>query len=300
MRQEPGVDYERDGDVLRFPRRLARDRVSGWRWLLGAFGIGTYRQDDSVDVRYERDGQPRLAERLRDRARGRVTARWRGASGCARRRSEYRDGDGSVLVLRGALTPATRAALRADRAAARTCAPAASREDAWQRAFEFLFERLAVSWTIAGTPPLTRQRELLGAAARRLAAPSARGCASACASTAPSTSRMCPRRERRRPRRRAPARRARSMRRTKIVATIGPASREPEVLARLVEAGMDVARLNYSHGILEEHAETAERVRAGGEPRRAPGRDPPGPARAEAADRRAARRARRARARRHA
>ena len=52
------------------------------------------------------------------------------------------------------------------------------------------------------------------------------------------------------------------MRRTKIVATIGPASREPEVLARLVEAGMDVARLNYSHGSLDEHAETAARVRA--------------------------------------
>ena len=52
------------------------------------------------------------------------------------------------------------------------------------------------------------------------------------------------------------------MRRTKIVATIGPASREPEVLARLVEAGMDVARLNYSHGNLDEHAETAARVRA--------------------------------------
>ena len=52
------------------------------------------------------------------------------------------------------------------------------------------------------------------------------------------------------------------MRRTKIVATIGPASREPEVLARLVDAGMDVARLNYSHGTLDEHAETAERVRA--------------------------------------
>ena len=52
------------------------------------------------------------------------------------------------------------------------------------------------------------------------------------------------------------------MRRTKIVATIGPASREPEVLARMVEAGMDVARLNYSHGSLDEHAETAARVRA--------------------------------------
>ena len=64
VHQEPGVDYERDGNVLRFPRRLARDRVSGWRWLLGAFGIGTYRQDDSVDVRYERDGRPRLVEAL--------------------------------------------------------------------------------------------------------------------------------------------------------------------------------------------------------------------------------------------
>src|SRR5690348_14334046 len=52
------------------------------------------------------------------------------------------------------------------------------------------------------------------------------------------------------------------MRRTKIVATIGPACREPEVLVRLVEAGMDVARLNFSHGTHEEHFETAERVRA--------------------------------------
>jgi pyruvate kinase len=51
------------------------------------------------------------------------------------------------------------------------------------------------------------------------------------------------------------------MRRTKIVATIGPASREIETLLRMVEAGMDVARLNYSHGTLDEHAETARRVR---------------------------------------
>jgi pyruvate kinase len=51
------------------------------------------------------------------------------------------------------------------------------------------------------------------------------------------------------------------MRRTKIVATIGPASREPETLVRMVAAGLDVARLNYSHGTLEEHAETVRRVR---------------------------------------
>src|SRR4051812_7831973 len=53
----------------------------------------------------------------------------------------------------------------------------------------------------------------------------------------------------------------RSVRRTKIVATIGPASRDNETLARMVEAGMDVARLNFSHGTPEQHAETCQRVR---------------------------------------
>ena len=52
------------------------------------------------------------------------------------------------------------------------------------------------------------------------------------------------------------------MRRTKIVATIGPTSRDPETLVRMVEAGMDVARLNFSHGTLEMHEENARRVRA--------------------------------------
>nr|MBA3840139.1 pyruvate kinase [Thermoleophilaceae bacterium] len=55
------------------------------------------------------------------------------------------------------------------------------------------------------------------------------------------------------------------MRRTKIVATIGPASREPEVLRQLVRVGMDVARLNFSHGNHEQHAETTERIRAAAE-----------------------------------
>ena len=78
------------------------------------------------------------------------------------------------------------------------------------------------------------------------------------------------------------------MRRTKIVATIGPASRDPEVLVRMVEAGMDVARLNFSHGNAEEHAETAQRVRdAAGRAGRQVAilQDLPGP---EAAHRRAA------------
>ncbi len=50
-------------------------------------------------------------------------------------------------------------------------------------------------------------------------------------------------------------------RRTKIVATIGPASAAPESLARLVVAGMDAARLNFSHGTHEDHAERARLVR---------------------------------------
>jgi pyruvate kinase len=51
------------------------------------------------------------------------------------------------------------------------------------------------------------------------------------------------------------------MRRTKIVATIGPASDDPETLARMVEAGLDVARLNFAHGTFEQMAATAARVR---------------------------------------
>ena len=51
------------------------------------------------------------------------------------------------------------------------------------------------------------------------------------------------------------------MRRTKIVATIGPACRDPETLARMVEAGLDVARLNFSHGTREEHADNVRLVR---------------------------------------
>jgi pyruvate kinase len=51
-------------------------------------------------------------------------------------------------------------------------------------------------------------------------------------------------------------------RRTKIVATIGPASCTPEVLKQLVESGMDGARLNLSHGTHDEHRERARLVRA--------------------------------------
>ncbi|MDR3639363.1 MAG: pyruvate kinase [Isosphaeraceae bacterium] len=49
---------------------------------------------------------------------------------------------------------------------------------------------------------------------------------------------------------------------TKIVATVGPASRDPAVLKALIEAGVDVFRLNFSHGTHEEHAETLQAIRA--------------------------------------
>jgi len=53
----------------------------------------------------------------------------------------------------------------------------------------------------------------------------------------------------------------RAWRRTKIVATIGPATRKPEVLRELIEAGVDVLRLNFSHGSADEHAATVSLVR---------------------------------------
>ncbi|SDR93395.1 pyruvate kinase [Halopseudomonas xinjiangensis] len=52
-----------------------------------------------------------------------------------------------------------------------------------------------------------------------------------------------------------------TLRRTKIVATLGPASTSPECIAALIDAGMDVARMNFSHGTPDEHRERARLVR---------------------------------------
>ena len=76
--------------------------------------------------------------------------------GVAAPATEYLSPSGDLLVLRGALSVATR------REYAAAGAAAASREDAWQRAAEFLFERLGLRWEIAGAEPLTGQKELLG------------------------------------------------------------------------------------------------------------------------------------------
>jgi hypothetical protein len=64
VRQHPAVDFQIDGRTLIFERPLRKDRVSGWRWFLGAWGVGTYRQDDTIDISYEIDGDTRLAHAL--------------------------------------------------------------------------------------------------------------------------------------------------------------------------------------------------------------------------------------------
>jgi hypothetical protein len=70
--------------------------------------------------------------------------------------SDYADADGNVLTLRDSLSGGTlRQLQRLD------AKPAATADDRWQRRVEFLFERLAVRWEIAGLP-LDSQKELLG------------------------------------------------------------------------------------------------------------------------------------------
>jgi hypothetical protein len=83
---------------------------------------------------------------------------------------DYRDAEGNVLTLRGSLSAGSRRRY-AEALAGRDAAPGASREDAWQRAAELLFERLAVRWVIAGVP-VERQDELL--ARLRIASPQER------------------------------------------------------------------------------------------------------------------------------
>jgi hypothetical protein len=78
--------------------------------------------------------------------------------------SNYTDPQGNVLTLRGSLTPAARReysqTLAGGGGETGAVRAAATQEDAWQRAVELLFERLAARWVIAGAP-IDRQRELL-------------------------------------------------------------------------------------------------------------------------------------------
>ncbi len=64
--QREGDDYRLVGRELHFARQLKQEgKLGAWRWFLGAWGIGTYREHDSVDVQYELDGRPMVAEGLR-------------------------------------------------------------------------------------------------------------------------------------------------------------------------------------------------------------------------------------------
>lgn len=84
-------------------------------------------------------------------------SRRRGVESLSAPPSEYRDAEGNVLLLRGSLSPAARR-----RYGEVMAGSPLSREDAWQRGVEFLFEQLAVRWQIAGTDPIERPKELLG------------------------------------------------------------------------------------------------------------------------------------------
>jgi hypothetical protein len=63
--QREGADYEVGDGVLLFDRPLAQEgRLGAWRWFLGAWGIGTYRKNDTIDVRYDAGGRPMVAHAL--------------------------------------------------------------------------------------------------------------------------------------------------------------------------------------------------------------------------------------------
>lgn len=66
IQQKEGTDYRVDGRTLVFDRELKSEGQLGfWRWLSMSVGIaGTYRQNDSVDVAYQRGGKPVVASRL--------------------------------------------------------------------------------------------------------------------------------------------------------------------------------------------------------------------------------------------
>ena len=66
VRQELGTDFRVVDRELVFDRELVTRRLGAWAWFLGVWGIGTYGRDE-IDVRYERDGQPVVANGLKGR-----------------------------------------------------------------------------------------------------------------------------------------------------------------------------------------------------------------------------------------
>ncbi|MBV9192508.1 MAG: hypothetical protein JO168_00085 [Solirubrobacterales bacterium] len=64
VRQELGHDYKVSGGELLFERELVQEKLRLRAWVLGFWGIGTYKRNDEVDVRYELRGQPMVAQGL--------------------------------------------------------------------------------------------------------------------------------------------------------------------------------------------------------------------------------------------
>ena len=62
--QELGRDYRVESGELVFERELVQQRLGLRAWLLGFWGIGTYKRNDEVDVRYELEGTPMVAAGL--------------------------------------------------------------------------------------------------------------------------------------------------------------------------------------------------------------------------------------------
>jgi hypothetical protein len=65
VRQELGGDYRISEGELLFERELVSQKLGVWAWLVGFWGIGTYKRNDEVDVRYEVEGRPMLAHALK-------------------------------------------------------------------------------------------------------------------------------------------------------------------------------------------------------------------------------------------
>jgi len=65
VRQELGSDYRISRGELLFERELVQQKLGAWAWFLGFWGIGTYKRNDEVDVRYELAGRPTVAHALK-------------------------------------------------------------------------------------------------------------------------------------------------------------------------------------------------------------------------------------------
>ena len=68
VRQELGTDYTISAGHLMFERELVQQKLGPWAWFLGFWGIGTYKRNDEVDIRYEADGRQTVAHGLEIRS----------------------------------------------------------------------------------------------------------------------------------------------------------------------------------------------------------------------------------------